>query len=72
MARPRKGEEKHRSASLRFRVKEEISAELRDLAASRRMSIADVAEEALAVGLRQIARRTQPASLPEARTKRAR
>jgi predicted HicB family RNase H-like nuclease len=72
MARPKKGEEKHRSASLRFRVREEISAQLRVLAASRRVSIADVAEEALAVGLRQMARRTPPAASPESGTKRAR
>jgi hypothetical protein len=67
MARPKKGEEKHRSASLRFRVKEEISAELRDLATARQVPIADVAEEALAVGLRHL-RRTQK-SPPDARTK---
>jgi predicted HicB family RNase H-like nuclease len=47
MARPKKGEEKNRSASLRFRVKEEVSEGLRAIAKARKASIADVAEEAL-------------------------
>jgi predicted transcriptional regulator len=59
MARPKKGEEKHRSASLRFRVKEDIDARLRALAQARGASIADIAEEALDAGLVQIERRAQ-------------
>jgi hypothetical protein len=59
MARPRKGEEKHRSASLRFRVKEDVDARLRALAHDLGASIADVGEEALDIGLAQIERRTQ-------------
>lgn len=59
MARPKKGEEKHRSASLRFRVRQDVDARLRALAQALGMSIADVAEEALDNGLAQIERRTQ-------------
>jgi predicted HicB family RNase H-like nuclease len=59
MGRPRKGEEKHRSASLRFRVKEDVDARLRALAQSSGASIADVAEEALNIGIAQIERRKQ-------------
>jgi hypothetical protein len=59
MGRPKKGEEKHRSASLRFRVKEEVDARLRALAQDLGASIADVAEEALDIGVAQMARRTR-------------
>jgi hypothetical protein len=61
MARPKKGEEKRRSASLRFRVREEISSGLRAFATAHGRSIADVAEDALATGLDQLARKAREA-----------
>jgi hypothetical protein len=56
MGRPKKGEEKHRSASLRFRVREEVSEGLRAIAASRGVPIADIAEAALEDYVRRAAK----------------
>jgi hypothetical protein len=56
MGRPKKGEEKHRSASLRFRVREEVSEGLRAIAASRGVPIADVGEAALEDYVRRAAK----------------
>jgi|KBSSwiStaDraftv2_1062776.scaffolds.fasta_scaffold2330314_1 hypothetical protein len=54
MARPKKGEEKHRNASLRFRVRQEVSDGLRAIASVRGVPIADIGEAALEDYVRRV------------------
>jgi predicted DNA-binding protein len=53
MARPRKGEEKHRPIHLGFRVSKETDQQLRWLAEKRGSPMSDLVTEILEKGLRQ-------------------
>jgi hypothetical protein len=56
MGRPRKGEEKHRSAHLGFKVTEQLNADLRRLAEKRGSPMSDVVVEILEKGLQDAAK----------------
>jgi predicted DNA-binding protein len=53
VARPRKGEEKHRPIHLGFKVTEELNNDLRRLAERRGSPMSDVVVEILEKGLRE-------------------
>jgi hypothetical protein len=56
VGRPRKGEEKHRSIHLGFKVTEQLNAGLRELAEKRGSPMSDVVVEILEKGLREAAK----------------
>ena len=56
VARPRKGDEKHRPIHLGFKVTEQLNADLRRLAERRGSPMSDVVVEILEKGLRDAAK----------------
>jgi hypothetical protein len=65
MARPRKGEEKHRTHSVRFRVPESVRIGLDAVATARGLPLADIAVEAFEQYLDRQTRKNRPS--PKAR-----